>query len=143
MIFPTSLSNTSLKTFLSKSSLLSNAPSTTSTLLNPALLVSSISAINSIQNTSLTTAGSASSAIVPSITPIEACPMLRSMPQPNPLPTAHPLPGSLVVLATSPFQSQTYSASPSPSPSTRTTPPLAYPINSAQATPPTHRLQML
>src|SRR6266478_9737014 len=63
------------------------------------------------------------------------------MSQPSPPPTAHPLSGSLVMLATSPFQSCTYSASPSPSPSTRTTPLLAYPINSVQVTPPTHGLQ--
>src|SRR6266436_2726915 len=49
---------------------------------------------------------------------------------------------SINASATSPFQSCSYSASPSPSPSTRTTPLLAYPVNSVQAIPPTHGLQM-
>src|SRR6266436_2302088 len=110
----------------------------TLTPLSPVPLASSASATSSTQNTSLTIAGIASSATVPSTIPTEACPMPQSMPQSNPPPTARPLPGSLVVLATSPFQSHTYSASPSPSPSTRTTPPLVYPVNSAQVTPPTH-----
>src|SRR6266403_486399 len=141
-IFPASLLNASLKTFLSKSSLPSNTPSTTLTPLSPVPLASSTSATNLTQNTLLTITGTASSATVPSTTPIEACPTSRSMPQSNPPPTVLPLPGSLVVLATSPFQSRNYSASPSPSPSTRTTPLLVYPDNSAQVTPPTRGLQM-
>src|SRR6266403_3853531 len=58
------------------------------------------------------------------------------MPLPNPPPTVPPLPGSLVLVASSPFQSCIYSASPSPSPSIRTTPLLGYPNSSVQATPP-------
>src|SRR6266478_5115056 len=59
------------------------------------------------------------------------------MPLLNPPPTAPPLPGSLVLVASSPFQSHIYSASPSPSPATKTTPLLASPDSSAQATRPT------
>ena len=140
-IFPASLSNTSLKTFLLNNSLPSNALSMTLIPLNPAPLASSIYNISSAPNTSSTTTGTASSATVPFTTPTEACLTLPSMPQPNPPIIASRLPGSLVVLATLPFQSRTYSASPSPSPSTRTTPLLAYPINSVQVTPPTHGLQ--
>src|SRR6266404_9104773 len=51
--------------------------------------------------------------------------------------TAPPLPGSLVLVTSSPFRSRNYSDSPSPSLSTRTTSPLGYPDSSAQATPPT------
>src|SRR6266404_8797823 len=56
--------------------------------------------------------------------------------------TAPPLPGSLVLVTSSPFRSRNYSDSPSPSLSTRTTPPLGYPDSSAQATPPTLEPQM-
>src|SRR6266403_2244595 len=59
------------------------------------------------------------------------------MPPTNPLTTVPPLPGSLVLVASSPFWSRNYLDSPSPSPSTRTTPSLEYPDSSAQATPPT------
>ncbi len=134
-------SNNSLKTFLSNNSPLSNIPSTTLTPLNPVLTASFASVISSAPRTSSSTAGTASLTIAPFTTRTEACLTLPSMPQPNPPIIASRLPGSLVVLATLPFQSRTYSASPSPSPSTRTTPPLAYPINSVQVTPPTHKLQ--
>ncbi len=79
-IFPASLLNASLKIFLSKSLPLSNARNTTLTLLNPAPLVSSASAISLIQNTSPTTTGIASSAIAHFTTPTEACPTPQSMP---------------------------------------------------------------
>src|SRR6266478_2264126 len=140
-IFPASLSNNSLRTFLSNSSLPSNVLSTISTPLNPALTVSSTSGTSSALSTSLNTAGTANSTIAPFTTAIEGCPPALSMPQTNPPPTAHPLPGSLVLVATSPFQSRNYSASPSPSPCplTRITPPLVYPDSSAQAAPPTLR----
>src|SRR6266403_235282 len=138
-IFPASLSNNSLKTFLSNSSLPSNVPSTISTPLNPVLTASSVSDISSAPRTSLNIAGIASLTTAPSTTAIEECPPGRSMPLTNPLPTAHPLPGPLVLVATSPFQTHTFSASRSPSPSTRTTPPLAYPGNSVRVTPPTLR----
>ncbi len=138
-IFPTSLSNNSLRTFLSNSSLPSNVPSTISTPLNPVLTVSSISGTSSALSTSLSTAGSASSTTVPSTTATETCPQAPLMPQTNPPPIAHPLSGSLVLVAMSPFRTHNFSASPSPSPSTRTTPPLAYPGNSVRATPPTLR----
>src|SRR6266478_5914055 len=107
-ISPASLLNASLRTSLSKNSLLSNTPSTTLTPPNLAPLVSSASVISLIPNMSLTTVGIASSTTVPSTTPIEACLMLQSMLPPNPLTTAHPLPESLVMLATSPFQSRNY-----------------------------------
>src|SRR6266403_356870 len=136
-IFPASLSNNSLKTFLSNSSLPSKDPSTTLTPPNPTLTVSSASDISSVPSTSSNTAGIASSTTAPSTIATEACLPAPSMPPMNPPPTAHPLPGSLVLVATSPFQSRNYSASPSPSPSTRTTPPLAYPGNLVRVTPPT------
>src|SRR6266403_1086050 len=63
------------------------------------------------------------------------------MPPLNPPPTAPPLPGSLVLVASSPFRSHAYSASPSPSPATRTTLSLAFPDSSAQATHPTPKPQ--
>src|SRR6266403_1469975 len=138
-IFPASLSNNSLKTFLSNSSLPSNVPSTISTPLNPALIASSASDTSSVLSTSSNIAGIANSTTVPSTTAIEECPPALSMPQTNPPPTAHPLPESLVLVATSPFWTCNYSASPSPSPSplTRITPPLVYPDSSMQAAPPT------
>src|SRR6266478_592860 len=114
-IFPASLSNNSLKTFLSNSSLPSNAPSTISTPLNLILTASSVSDISSVPNTSSNTAGTASSTTAPFTTAIETCPPVPTMPATNPLTTAHPLPESLVLVATSPFQSCIYSASPSPS----------------------------
>src|SRR6266478_5867495 len=138
-IFPASLSNNSLKTFLSNSLLPSNASSTISTPLNLVLTASFVSNTSSVPNTSSNIAGTASSITVPSTTPTETCPQAQSMPQTNPPPTAHPLPGSLVLVATSPFRTHSFSASLSPSlsPPIRTTPPLAYPGNSVQATPPT------
>src|SRR6266403_239056 len=114
---------------------LSNIPSTTLTPLNPALTVSFASAISSAPRTSSNTAGTASLITVPSTIATETCPPAPLMPPMNPPTTAHPLPGSLVLVATSPFQSRTYSASPSPSPPTRTTPLLAYPDSSVQAAP--------
>src|SRR6266403_4458882 len=136
-IFPASLSNNSLKTFLSNNSLPSNVPSTISTPLNLVLTASFVSDTSSTPNTSLNTAGIANLTTVPFTTATETCLRARLMPQMNPPPTAHPLPESLVLVATSPFQTRNYSASPSPSPSTRTTPPLAYPDNSVRGTPPT------
>src|SRR6266403_2592687 len=133
-IFPVSLSNASLKTFLSNSSLPSNAPSTTLIPLNPVLTVSSVFGTSSAPSMSLSIAGTASSTISPFTISTETCPTPQSMPPPNPPPTAPPLPGSLVLVASSPFQSRVYSASPSPSPATRTTPSLASPDSSAQAT---------
>ncbi len=141
-IFPTSPSNNSLKTFLLNSSLPSNIPNTTSTPLSLALTASSASGTSSALNMSSNIAGTVNSTTAPFTTATEACPTAPSMPPTSPLTTAHPLPGSLVLVALSPFQSRTYSASPSPSRSTRTTPPLAYPDNSAQATPPTLEPQM-
>ncbi len=91
---------------------------------------------NSVPNTSSNTAGTASSTTAPFTTAIETCPPVPTMPATNPLTTAHPLPESLVLVATSPFQSCIYSASPSPSLSIKTTPPLVYPDSSVQATPP-------
>src|SRR6266436_5267010 len=135
-ISPTSLSNASLKTFLSNSSLPSNDPSTTLIPLNPVLTVSSASDTNSAPHISLSTAGTASSTTAPFTTGTEACPTPPSMPLPNPPTTVPPLPGSLVLVASSPFWSRIYSASPSPSPSTRTTPPPASPDSSVQAIPP-------
>src|SRR6266403_570082 len=123
---------------------LSNIPSTTLTPLNPALTVSFASAISSAPRTSSNTAGTASLITVPSTIATETCPPAPLMPPMNPPTTAHPLPGSLVLVATSPFQSRTYSASPSPSPSlpTKTTPPLVYPDNLMQAALPTLRPPM-
>src|SRR6266403_3698226 len=137
MIFPASLSNTSLKTFLLNSSLPSNAPSTTLIPLNPALTASSASGTSSTQSTSLSIAGTASSTTAPSTTTTETCLTPPSMPPTNPPTTVPPLPGSLVLVASSPFRTRAYSASPSPSLSTRPTPPLAYPSNLVQVTPPT------
>src|SRR6266403_731265 len=137
MISPASLSNTSLKTFLLNSSLPSNAPSTTLIPLNPALTASSASGTSSTQSTSLSIAGTASSTTAPSTTTTETCLTPPSMPPTNPPTTVPPLPGSLVLVASSPFRTRAYSASPSPSLSTRTTPPLAYPSNLVQVTPPT------
>src|SRR6266478_10200946 len=138
-IFPASLSNNSPKTSLSNNSLPSNAPSTTLIPLSLVLTASSVSDTSSTPSTSSNTVGIASSTTAPFTTTIETCPPAPSMPPTNPPTTAHPLPGSLVLVATSPFQSRNYSASlsPSPSPPTRITPPLAYPGSSAQATPPT------
>src|SRR6266403_124482 len=138
-IFPASLSNNSLRTFLSNSSLPSNVLSTISTTLNPALIASSASDTSSVLSMSSNTAGTASSTTVPSTTATEGCPPALLMPQTNPPPIAHPLPGSLVLVAMSPFRTRNYSASPSPSPSplTRITPPLVYPDSSTQAAPPT------
>src|SRR6266478_7254405 len=104
---------------------------------SPARTASFVSDTSSALCTSPSIAGIASLTTAPSTTATEACPMPLSMPQMNPLPTALPLPGSLALVATLPFRSRIYSASPSPSPSTRTTPPLAYPGNSVQVTPPT------
>src|SRR6266404_2296591 len=60
-IFPASLSNNSLKTFLSNSSLPSNIPNMTSTPPSLAPTVSSASDISSVPNTSLTIAGTVNS----------------------------------------------------------------------------------
>ncbi len=73
-ISPTSLSNASLKTFLSNSSLPSNDPCTTLIPLNPVLTVSSASDTNSAPHISLSTAGTASSTTAPFTTGTEACP---------------------------------------------------------------------
>src|SRR6266436_3597460 len=138
-ISPTSLSNNSLRTSPSNNSLLSNVPSTTLIPLSLILTASSDSSTSSAPSTSLNTAGIASLTTAPFTTAIKTCPPAPSMPPTNPPTTAHPLPGSLVLVATSPFQSRNYSTSLSPSPSlpTRTTPPLAYPDSLARATPPT------
>ncbi len=138
-IFPTSPSNNSQKTSLSNNSPLSNVPSTTLIPLNHVLTVFSGSDTSSALHMSPNTAGIASSTTAPSTTHTEACLPAPLMPQMNPPPTAHPLPGSLVLVATSPFQTRNYSASlsPSPSPPIKITPPLVYPDSLAQATPPT------
>src|SRR6266436_2821469 len=120
-IFPAFQSNASLKTFLPNSSLPSNVPT---------------------PSTSTNTAGTASSTTAPSTIATEVCPTPPSMPPTSPPTTAPPLPGSLVLVASSPFRSRNYSDSPSPSPSTRTTPSLGYPDSSAQAIPPTLKPQM-
>ncbi len=136
-IFPASLSNNSQRTFPSTSLLPSNVPSTTLIPLSHVLTAFSDSGISSVLRTSPNTTGTASLTTAPSIIATEACPPAPSTPPMNPLITVHPLPGSLVLIATSPFRTRNYSASPSPSPSTRTTPPLAYPSSLAQVTPPT------
>ncbi len=138
-ILPTSLSNASQKTSPLKSSPHSNVLSTTSTPLNLVLTVSSASATSLVLSMSSTTAGTASSTTAPFTTPTKACPTPPSMPQPNPLITAPPLPESLVLVASSPFQSQPYSASPAPL--TRITPSPASPNYSMWETPPTLGVQ--
>src|SRR6266403_5287600 len=139
MIFPASPSNNSLKTFLSNNSLPLNVPSTISTPLNPVLTASSTSDTSLAPRTSPNTVGTVNSTTAPFTTAIEKCPWAPLMPQTNPPQTVHPLPESLVLVATSPFRTRIYSASPSPSPppQTKTTPLLEYPDSSAQATPPT------
>src|SRR6266478_4390040 len=134
MIFPASLSNAFQRTSLSTSSLPSNAPSMTLIPLNCVLTAFSDSGTSSVPRTLLNTVGTASSTIAPFTIATEACPPAPSMPPMNPPPIAHPLPGSLVLVATSPFQSRNYSASPSPSPITKTTLPLAFPDSLVQAT---------
>ncbi len=80
MIFPASLSNTSLKTFLSNSSLPSNTSNTTLTPLSHTPLASSVSTISLAPNMSLTIGGIANSTTAHSTTPTKACPMPQSMP---------------------------------------------------------------
>ena len=105
--------------------------------LSHVLTVSSTSGTSSAPSMSLSIVGTASSTTAPFTIATETCPTPPSMPPTNPPITVPPLPGSLVVLATSPFQSHAYSVSPSPSPQIRTTPPLEYPDSSAQVTLPT------
>src|SRR6266403_2578184 len=82
-IFPASLSNNSLRTFLSNSSPLLNVPSTTLTPLTPALTVSSVSVTNLAPHTSSNIAGTASSTTVPFTIPTETCPPAPLMPPTN------------------------------------------------------------
>src|SRR6266446_2462921 len=111
MIFPTFLSNTFPRTSLSKNSLPSNVPSTTSTPLNPALTASSTSDTNSGPTTYQYITGIVNYPTAPFITATSPCQISLAMtPQnpPTPPATEDPLPplSSIHLLKSSPRCSQ-------------------------------------
>src|SRR6266478_991494 len=106
MIFPAFLSNAFLKTSLSKTSLPSNAPSTTSTPPNPAPIASSTSDTSSVPTTYQYIAGIVNCPTAPFITVTSPCRISLAMSPQNPTPpaTGDPLPqlSSIRLLKTSP-----------------------------------------
>src|SRR6266481_5924549 len=109
-IFPASLSNAFQKTFPLKNLLPSNAPNTTSTPPNPALIASSASGTSSAPTTYQYIAGIVNSPTAPFITATSPCRISLAMsPQrPTPPATEDPLPqlSSIRLLKTSPRRSQ-------------------------------------
>src|SRR6266436_6379117 len=109
-IFPTSLSNASQKTSLSKTSPSSNALNTISTPLNPALIVSSASATSSGPTTYQYIAGIVNYPTAPFISVTSPCRISLAMSPQHPTPpaTGDPLPqlSSIRLLKTSPRRSQ-------------------------------------
>src|SRR6266446_3370112 len=110
MIFPAFLSNAFPKTSLSKTSLPSNVPSTTSTPPNPAPTASSTSDTNSGPTTYQYITGIVNYPTAPFITATSPCciSLTQSPPHPTPPATMDPLPplSSIRLLKSSPRRSQ-------------------------------------